>query len=177
MVIITFLVVILFKSFFYISISREWQNACIMIIKNIAFRMTCNIISFSIIIIILLFSKNKNDEIKCFHGEKCFLPFMPFLEAFSGITHALSQHNWEYVLVPPHLLPLYSSPPCISTLWNKEIFISIFIHKKRKFEKKNILLMIEFYPKAILSLKYEIFKYVWFHYFCYNFVFSHISII
>ena len=95
--------------------------------------MACNIISFLIIIIILLFSKNKYNEIKCFHGEKCFLPFMPFLEVFSGITHALNQHNWEYVVGPPlsHSLLHASSLSKI-----KEFFISIFINEKRKIKKK-----------------------------------------
>ena len=104
--------------------------------KKFAFRMACNIISFLIIIIILLLNKNKHDEIKCFHVEKCFLPFMPFLEVFSGITHALPQHNCEYVVEPPHPLSLLHASP-LSKL--KEFFTSIFINEKRKIEKKKIL--------------------------------------
>ena len=139
MVITTFLVVIclFLKYFVYISICREWQNASIIIIKNITFGMACNIISYLIIIIILLFNKNKHDEIKCFHGEKCFLPFMPFLKVFSGITHALPQHNCEFVVVPPH--PLSFSPPCGSLSKIIEFFISIFLNKKRKIERKILL--------------------------------------
>ena len=100
--------------------------------------MACNIISCLIIIIILLLSKNKHDEIKCSHGEKCFLPFMPFLEVLSGIIHALPQHNWEYVVVPPHLLSLcLLHASLLSKI--KEFFISIFTNKRRKIEKKILL--------------------------------------